>query len=114
MKLSVILIAYDMAREIPRTLLGLSRTYQREVEALEYEVLLVDNGSPVPLDEATWADIDVPVRLMHVQNASHSPAAAINMALAEASGEIICLMIDGAHLLTPGGIPDGALELSGF
>lgn len=102
MKLSVILIAYDMAREIPRTLLGLSRTYQREVEALEYEVLLVDNGSPVPLDEATWADIDVPVRLMHVQNASHSPAAAINMALAEASGEIICLMIDGAHLLTPG------------
>lgn len=102
MKLSVILISYDMAREIPRTLQGLSRTYQHDAVDLEYEVLLVDNGSPVPLDETTWAHVDVPVRLIRVEGASPSPAKAINMALSEASGEIICLMIDGAHLLTPG------------
>lgn len=102
MKLSVILISYDMAREIPRTLQSLSRKYQRGAEDLEYEVLLVDNGSPVPLDEATWAKVDVPVRLIRVEDALPSPARAINVALQEAVGETICLMIDGAHILTPG------------
>jgi glycosyltransferase involved in cell wall biosynthesis len=102
MKLSVILISYDMAREIPRTLRGLSRSYQQGAEDLAYEVLLVDNGSPVPLDEATWADVDVPARLIRIEDASASPAGAINIALEEAAGEIICLMIDGAHILTPG------------
>ena len=43
MKLSVILISYDMAREIPRTLQALSRTYQHDAADLDYEVLLVDN-----------------------------------------------------------------------
>ena len=50
MKLSIILISYDMAREIPRTLQSLARTYQHEMADLDYEVLLVDNGSPEPLD----------------------------------------------------------------
>jgi glycosyltransferase involved in cell wall biosynthesis len=102
MKLSVILIAYNMAREIPRTLLGLSRSYQRGAEHLDYEVILVDNGSPVPLDPVSWAHVDVPVRLIQMQDASHSPAGAINVALGEATGDIACLMIDGAHILTPG------------
>jgi len=111
MKLSVLVIAYDMAREIPRTLQALSRTYQQGIEGLEYEVLLVDNGSPVPLDPSTWADIDVPVRLIQEENPSSSPARAINNALAQAQGEIVCLMIDGAHVLTPGVI---RLALSTF
>lgn len=102
MKLSVILISYDMAREIPRTLMGLSRTYQQGAEELEYEVILVDNGSPVPLDPASWEDVDVPVRLIQLEKAPPSPARAINIALEEAVGEILCLMIDGAHILTPG------------
>jgi glycosyltransferase involved in cell wall biosynthesis len=102
MKLSVILVSYDMAREMPRTLQGLSRTYQHGAKNLEYEVILVDNGSPVPLDPASWADIDVPVRLIQLKDAPPSPASAINIALEEAVGEIICLMIDGAHILTPG------------
>ena len=102
MKLSVILISYDMAREIPRTLQGLSRSYQHGAQELDYEVILVDNGSPNPLDPASWAGVDVPVRLIQLKNASSSPARAINIALNEAVGEIVCLMIDGAHILTPG------------
>ena len=102
MKLSVLLMSYDMAREIPRTLQGLSRTYQEGAADLDYEVILVDNGSPVPLDPASWAHVDVPVRLIYLENAGPSPARAFNTALAEATGEIVCLMIDGAHLLTPG------------
>jgi glycosyltransferase involved in cell wall biosynthesis len=102
MKISVIVVSYDMSREIPRTLRSLSRSYQVGATDLEYEVLLFDNGSPEPLDESIWAGIDVPVRLFQAQNASSSPARAINSALKEAKGEIICLMIDGAHILTPG------------
>jgi len=102
MKLSVILISYDMGREIPRTLQSLSRSYQHGASGLEYEVILVDNGSPVALDEASWCALDVPVRQIQLQDASPSPANAINIALREAAGELVCLMIDGAHLLTPG------------
>ena len=102
MKLSVILIAYDMAREIPRTLQGLARSYQSIGETLDYEVLLVDNGSPQPLDPASFEHLDVPVRLIRIDDAHHSPAQAINLTASEARGELLCLMIDGAHLLTPG------------
>ena len=102
MKLSVILVSYDMAREIPRTLQGLARDYQQGAHDLEYEVILVDNGSPEPLDPQSWAHLDVPVRLLDIRDAHPSPAQAINIALKEATGDIICLMIDGAHILTPG------------
>ena len=102
MKLSVILIAYDMAREIPRTLQGLARNYQSAAPALDYEILLVDNGSPDPVDPSSFAHVDAPVRLIRIENAHPSPAQAINEAAAEARGELLCLMIDGAHLLTPG------------
>lgn len=102
MKLSIILIAYDMAREIPRTLRSLSRSYQHGAAELDYEVILVDNGSPTPLDPRSWADVDVPLKFISLENASSSPAHAINVALEQAQGEIVCLMIDGAHLLTPG------------
>lgn len=102
MKLSVILISYDMAREIPRTLQSLSRSYQLGADRLDYEVLLVDNGSPVPLDPSSWSGIDVPVRYTYFDDAPPSISPAINRALADAQGEVICLMVDGAHLLTPG------------
>ena len=102
MKLSVILVAYDMAREIPRTLESLSRSYQEGAENLEYEVLLLDNGSPEPLYEASWSHLDVPVKLIRIDDASTSPASAINRGLQLAHGELVCLMIDGAHMLTPG------------
>ena len=102
MKLSVILVSYDMAREIPRTLQGLARDYQQGAHDLEYEVILVDNGSPEPLDPQSWAHLDVPVRLLGIRDAHPSPARAINIALKETTGDIICLMIDGAHILTPG------------
>jgi len=91
-----------MSREIPRTLKSLSRSYQTEAVELPYEVLLVDNGSLSPPDASLWEGIDVPVRLVDTRHVSPSPAGAINTALREASGEIICLMIDGAHILTPG------------
>lgn len=83
MKLSVILTLYDVAREVPRTLRSLSRSNQHGVKDLAYDILLFDNGSPVLLwllDEATWADVDVPAPLIRVEGALASPAGAINIA----------------------------------
>ena len=51
MKLSVILIAYNMQREIPRTLQSLAPSYQQGMEEVDYEVLVLDNNSSEPLDE---------------------------------------------------------------
>jgi glycosyltransferase involved in cell wall biosynthesis len=101
-KLSIIVIAYNMRREIPRTLQSLAKSYQRNCADLDYEVLLVDNGSTPPLSEDLRSPDDTPTRLLRIDNAHPSPARAINTAVRAASGELLCLMIDGAHLLTPG------------
>ena len=50
--LSVVVVVHGMARELPRTLQSLAPDYQRGVDAEEYEIGVVDNGSPCPLDEA--------------------------------------------------------------
>ncbi len=124
MKLSVILVSYDMARELPRTLCSLSRGYQQGIEGLDYEVLLVDNGSPITPEDSLWSGIDVPVRLIQVENPTSSPTRAVNIGLEEARGEIVCVMIDAAHMLTPGvfrmalgayrGFPDAVVAIRYF
>ena len=50
--LSIIVVFHQMRREAPRTLLSLSRAYQRGVEAIDYEVIAVDSRSSAPLDPA--------------------------------------------------------------
>ena len=102
MKLSVIVIAYNMQRELPRTLQALARSYQSAAAELDYEIIVVDNGSPQPLqlDEATTHEL--PFRLLRIEDAPASPAQALNRGVALAQGDIVCLMVDGAHLLTSG------------
>lgn len=53
--LSLIVVAYNMARELPRTLYTLSSQYQRGIAPQDYEVIVVDNGSDQPVDSAMWA-----------------------------------------------------------
>lgn len=100
--LSVVLVAYNMGREIPRTLRSLSPAMQRGIAADAYEILLVDNGSAQPLDEAACRAVCPNVRLIRVQDASPSPVRAINMALAQAQGDLIGVCIDGARMASPG------------
>ncbi len=102
MELSIITVAHNMQREIPRTLLSLSKNYQLGAEALEYEVIIVDNGSNARLsiDEKILAG--VPLKMIENSSGSPSPVLAANQGVAESSGRLICLMLDGAHILTPG------------
>jgi cephalosporin hydroxylase len=100
--ISLVICAYNMARELPRTLFTLSPSYQRGVEALHIEVIVVDNGStpPVKADEAMAM---LPgARVIRVENASPSPARAINDAMAATRGTMVGLWIDGARMATPG------------
>ena len=49
--LSIVVVCFNMAREIPRTLQSFSTAIQRDIRAQDYEVILVDNGSSIPFDE---------------------------------------------------------------
>ena len=99
--LSIIVIAFNMAREIPRTLHTLSQQYQRNVSADDYEVIVVDNGSSEPLQAEMVASFGPNFRLIRLAG-SPSPAPAINFAVAQARGEAVSICIDGARMLTPG------------
>lgn len=102
MKLSVIVIAYNMSREIPRTLQSLGRTYQLDCEDLDYEVLVLDNNSSAPLDARMVESHGANFHYHFLKDAPPSPAYALNYGARHSSGDILCFMIDGAHLLTPG------------
>jgi hypothetical protein len=101
-QLSVVVVAHDMARELPRTLRTLAPDYQRGIDASHYEVVLVDNGSPRPLDKATLAAFPGRLRAAHVDRAPPSPARAANFGLDLAEGELVGLIVDGARMASPG------------
>lgn len=109
MDLSLLLCAYDMGRELPRTVQTLSRAGQQGIAGLDYEIVVLDHGSPVPVDEAALQAIAPNLRVIRVDPAPVSPVAAINRVMAELPGRALALMIDGARMASPGLIA-GALR----
>lgn len=101
LKLSVILVVYNMQREAPRSLQSLITPYQRLVSDKEYEIIVVENGSTQPLDAAAVQAMAPNIRYFYLENSPPSPAYAINFAVERARGEVLAIMIDGAHILTP-------------
>jgi glycosyltransferase involved in cell wall biosynthesis len=99
---SVVVIVYNMAREAPRTLRSLSTGYQRHIGADDYEVIVVDNGSTPALDRNVLDGLGDNFRLIRIDPAHPSPVFAVNRGLAEARGNIIGVMVDGARMVTPG------------
>jgi glycosyltransferase involved in cell wall biosynthesis len=100
--ISIIVIMYDMAREASRTLQSLTAGYQLGGEELDYEVLVVDNGSPEPLDQEMVESFGEQFSLIRINQASPSPVSAINWAAAGSRGDLTGVLIDGARILTPG------------
>ena len=101
-RLSIVVATYRMQREVPRTILSLLPPRQRHVDDLDYEIIVIDNGSPEPLvlgDVAAKAPR--PVRLVQVarERASVAPVRCINDAVREhTTGESLMICIDGARL----------------
>src|SRR6476660_3237313 len=103
--LSVVVNFHNMVREAPRTLYTLSRSGQRGIDSLSYEVIAIDNGSTMPLGSALVEGFSGPGAEFHhlLHNTrSPSPVEAINMAVGRARGRQVVVMIDGAHMVSPG------------
>ncbi len=99
--LTVVVVAYGRTRELPRTLHSLSPAYQRGIDAADYEVVVVDNGSPVPLDDIV-AGAPFDARLIRLDPAPASPARAANVGVDAAQGGLVGVIMDGARLASPG------------
>jgi cephalosporin hydroxylase len=102
--LTVVVVFYNMAREAKRTLTSLSRSYQEGIADLRYEVIVIDNGSTEGrLTAEEVATYGPEFRLLDMgDDAPSSPTVAMNLAIAQSRGDAVALMIDGAHVLTPG------------
>ncbi len=102
--LSVVVVAYDQDRELPRTLRSLGASHQRLSDPGGYEVIVVDNGSTRPVAEALPPDLAAVVRVHRIEagSASASPARAANIGIGMAQGDVIGLVIDGARMASPG------------
>src|SRR3954469_20312203 len=103
LKLSVALVCYEMGEQIENTLRSLLPPYQRNIASDEFEIILVDNGSVEMLPEKTRT-LSSNLHYIYVppDEARASPAAAINRAARTGHGPWLCLMIDGARMVTPG------------
>lgn len=100
--LSIVVNFYNMQREAARTLTSLTRAYQADSADLDYEVLCIDNGSRPPLDPAWVASFGPEFRLVRPSRQHASPCGALNEAALAARGKYLAVMIDGAHVLSPG------------
>ncbi len=100
--LSLVVVAYDMARELPRTLQSMTRQYQLESADINYEVIVVDNGSPNPVNNTLVESFGPEFRLLTIADAPPSPAHAVNEGVRVSRGTYVGIVIDGARILSPG------------
>jgi cephalosporin hydroxylase len=115
--LSVVVVFHNMRREADRTLYSLSRKYQQGVESLDYEVIVVENGSDPErrLGEEFVRSFGPEFRYLDLAEESQpSPAPALNRGVGLSIGRAVALMIDGAHVLTPGVLRFAMLGLSSY
>jgi cephalosporin hydroxylase len=115
--LTVVVVFYDMKREAARTLRSLSRAYQERLDGVSYEVLAIENGSAET--DKLGADFvhsfGPEFRYIDMgDGARPSPVTALNRGVAEGRGNAFALMIDGAHVLTPGVLHYGLTGLKAY
>jgi glycosyltransferase involved in cell wall biosynthesis len=100
--LSVVLVVYNMAEQAKNTLTSLSAGYQVGVSPEDYEVVIVENSSTDNIRKAVIDDLPENFRYFLRSETEPTPVHAVNFGASQARGENICIMIDGARMLTPG------------
>lgn len=99
--LSVVVVGYNMARELPRTIRTLAPPYQRDISAADYEVIVVDNGSTQPWQPDALTALGPNISVHRIREATSSPVAAINLGLEKSRGHLVGVCIDGARMASP-------------
>jgi hypothetical protein len=100
--LSIVVVVYAMPDQAKRTLYTLSPAYQRNVDAGDYEVVVVENESPRLLGAFEAERTGPNVRYFLCQQDSSTPVLATNFGVSKARGRLLGIMVDGARLLSPG------------
>ncbi len=100
--LSCVLIVHDMAAQAENTIRSLCGDYQRDVQPREYEVIIVENESANLMRPEFLQSLPDNFHYYLRKNAEPSPGPAINFGVSKARGDSVCILIDGARLLTPG------------
>jgi len=101
-RLSVVVVAFNISRELPRTLRSLAADYQQDIDEGDYEVIVVDNGSSPQINESVFEGLKGTFTLLRLDNAPASPVFAVNAGLRAARGDIVGAMLDGARIASPG------------
>ena len=100
-QLSIVVAAYNMQREIHRTLMSFLPPLQQCVDDLDYEIIVVDNGSSEEISLLHEYDSPQQVHIHRIEpeHACKSPALAINAAVRDhAAGDLLMVCIDGARM----------------
>jgi hypothetical protein len=102
--ISLVLVVYKMASQAEKTIRSLMVDYQRGVRAEEYEVIIVENESPELIRPEFLQSLPANFSYYLRRDAEPSPGPAVNFGAAKTSGNHICILIDGARMLTPGAV----------
>ena len=97
--LSIVLICYNMQREIIRTIQSFLHPYQIGIEDKNIEIIVIDTGSKILPDLKQFQD---KVKLIQFKTKYPSPVEAVNHGIEIASSDLVGVLIDGARMVTPG------------
>jgi hypothetical protein len=100
--ISFIVIVFDMPEQAEKTVLSLGCDYQTGVDADDYEVIIVENESANTMRQEFIDQLPANCSYYCREETQPTPAHAISFGASKARGQNICLMIDGARMLTPG------------
>ena len=101
-RLSIIVVVYKMKRQAMNTLYSLSPRYQHGCSEHDYEVLVMENHSTDNLDAQAIDQLGGNFRSFLRNDNRPTPVYAVNEGIEHSQGSHICLMIDGARMVTPG------------
>ena len=100
--LSIVVVVYDMPVQAQNTLVSLSPDYQEGVSMDDFEVIVVENESPNLMNEQFIESLPRNTHYYKREETQPTPVHAINFGALMAKGDYICIMVDGARVLTPG------------
>lgn len=99
---SIVLVVYDMPDQARNTLLSLTSEYQLGTSPGDYEVIIVENESPRLIAPDFLQSLPENFSYFLRTETDPTPVHAINFGARQAQGLNICIMVDGARMLTPG------------